>query len=113
MIEFYSADTPSGHSVQIMLEEIELPYTAHYVDVHAADQFDFGFLKISPSYEIPALVDHSCPDGVPMSLFGSGVILIYLAERTGCLLPGDSGGRYRVLGWLMLQVASATRAPMV
>ena len=104
MIEVYSWATPNGHKVHIMLEECGLPYRAIPVDIGAGDQFDPQFLAISPNNKIPAIVDPRGPDGTPFSLFESGAILLYLAGKTGRLLPEGTAKRYEVLQWLMFQV---------
>lgn len=104
MIEVYSWPTPNGHKVHIMLEECALPYRVHAVDIGAGEQFDPAFLAISPNNKIPAIVDPDGPDGQPISLFESGAILLYLAGKTGRLLPADVRGKYTVLQWLMFQM---------
>ena len=104
MIEVYSWPTPNGHKVHIMLEECDLPYRVHPVDIGAGDQFAPAFLAISPNNKIPALTDSDGPDGQPVSLFESGAILLYLAGKTGKLLPADVRGKYEVLQWLMFQM---------
>ncbi len=106
MIEVYSWATPNGHKVHIMLEECALPYKAVAVDIGAGDQFKPEFLAISPNNKIPALVDPDGPDGKPIALFESGAILLYLAGKTGRLLPTDTRGKYAVLQWLMFQMGS-------
>jgi GST-like protein len=109
MIDVYSWATPNGHKVHIMLEETGLPYTVHGVNIGAGDQFTAGFLAISPNNKIPAIVDSEGPktvDGKPFSLFESGAILIYLAEKTGRFLPADPAARYATLQWLMFQMGS-------
>ena len=106
MIEVYSWATPNGHKVHIMLEECGLPYRVIPVDIGAGDQFKPEFLAISPNNKIPAIVDPEGPEGVPMSLFESGAILIYLASKTGRFMPRDITGRYEVLQWLMFQMGS-------
>lgn len=106
MIEVYSWATPNGHKVHIMLEECGLPYRVHAVDIGAGDQFRPEFLAISPNHKIPAITDPDGPDGQPISLFESGAILLYLAAKTGRLLPADTRGKYEVLQWLMFQVGS-------
>ena len=105
MIEVYSWPTPNGHKVHIMLEECGLPYRAIPVDIGAGQQFEPGFLAISPNNKIPALVDPEGPDGRPISLFESGAILLYLASKTGRFLPEDVRGRWEALQWLMFQMA--------
>jgi GST-like protein len=100
MIDLYTWSTPNGRKVSIMLEEVGLPYEVHAIDIGKDQQFQPDFLKISPNNKIPAIVDRD--NG--MSLFESGAILIYLAEKTGKLLPGDPKGRYDTLAWLMFQM---------
>jgi len=104
MIEVYSWATPNGHKVHIMLEECGLPYKAIPVDIGTGAQFQQDFLKISPNNKIPAIIDPEGPDGAPISLFESGAILLYLAGKTGKLLPADTRGKYEVLQWLMFQM---------
>jgi GST-like protein len=104
MIDVYSWPTPNGHKVHIMLEETGLPYTVHAVDIGKGDQFKPEFLAISPNNKIPAIVDPHGPDGAPISLFESGAILVYLAAKTGMLLPEDHRGRWEALQWLMFQM---------
>ena len=97
MIDLYSWPTPNGHKVHIMLEECALPYRVHPINIGKGDQFTPDFLAISPNNKIPALVDSEGPDGQPMSVFESGAILLYLAEKTGRCMPADTRGRYEVL----------------
>ncbi|MHB1218410.1 MAG: glutathione S-transferase N-terminal domain-containing protein [Alphaproteobacteria bacterium] len=104
MIDLYTAATPNGQKIHIMLEECGLPYRSHWVDLNAGDQFTDAFLEISPNNKIPALVDPDGPDGKPISLFESGAILIYLAEKTGKFLPKDGAARWDVLKWLYWQM---------
>lgn len=104
MIEVYSWATPNGHKVHIALEELGLPYRVHAVDIGAGEQFKPEFLAISPNNKIPAITDPEGPDGQPISLFESGAILLYLAGKTGRLLPADTAGKYEVLQWLMFQM---------
>ncbi len=107
MIDVYSWATPNGHKVHIMLEETGLPWRAHAVNIGAGDQFAPEFLAISPNNKIPAIVDSEGPrraDGAPFSLFESGAILIYLAEKTGQFLPADPAARHETLQWLMFQM---------
>jgi GSH-dependent disulfide-bond oxidoreductase len=106
MIDVYSWATPNGHKIHIMLEELGLPYNVHAVDIGAGDQFKPAFLEISPNNKIPAMVDSDGPGGKPIALFESGAILIYLAEKTGKLLPADPAARYATLQWLMFQMGS-------
>ena len=100
MIDFYTFSTPNGRKVSIMLEEIGLPYRAHLVDIQDDQQFKEDFLKISPNNKIPAIVDHD--SGI--SLMESGAILLYLAEKTGMLLPDNEVERWQVIQWLMFQM---------
>jgi GSH-dependent disulfide-bond oxidoreductase len=95
---------PTGHKVHIMLEECKLPYEIHAVDIGRGQQFDPDFLRISPNNKIPAIVDTEGPGGQTISLFESGAILIYLAEKTGMLLPHNLKARYTALQWLIFQV---------
>ena len=104
MIDVYSWPTPNGHKVHIMLEECGLPYRVHGVDIGAGDQFNPDFLSISPNNKIPAIVDAHGPDGKPISLFESGAILVYLAARTGQLMPQDDAARFETLQWVMFQM---------
>ena len=106
MIELYSWATPNGHKIHIMLEETGLAYSVHGVDIGRGDQFEPGFLAISPNNRIPAIVDTEGPDGKPISIFESGAILLYLAEKTGELLPKDARARYEVIQWLMFQMGN-------
>ncbi|MCU0805890.1 MAG: glutathione binding-like protein [Burkholderiales bacterium] len=104
MIDLYTWPTPNGFKVSIALEETGLPYRAIAVDIGAGDQFRPEFLAVSPNNKIPAIVDPDGPDGAPMSLFESGAILVYIAGKTGKLLPASVGDRYRTLEWLMFQM---------
>ena len=104
MIDLYSWAAPNGRKVHIMLEETGLGYRAHPIDIGAGDQFRAEFLAISPNNKIPAIADSDGPGGMRISLFESGAILIYLAEKTGKFLPVDPAGRYATLQWLMFQM---------
>ncbi len=104
MIQLYMWGTPNGYKVSIMLEEAGLPYAVCPVDIGKGEQFAPDFLKISPNNKIPAIIDPDGPDGAPISVFESGAILHYLAEKTGQFLPKDARGRYRVMEWLMFQM---------
>jgi GST-like protein len=106
MIDLYTWPTPNGHKVHIMLEETGLPYTVYPIDISAGDQFKPEFLKISPNNKMPAMIDQDGPGGKPYSLFESGAILMYLAEKTGQFMPKDTAGRYTVIQWLMFQMGS-------
>lgn len=103
-IQLYSFPTPNGVKVSIALEELGLPYDAHLVSIMKDDQFDPGFLEISPNNKIPAIIDPAGPDGKAISLFESGAILLYLAGKTGKLMPQDAQGHQRVMQWLMFQM---------
>ena len=104
MIDLYSFPTPNGRKISVALEELGLPYRAHLVDIRRGAQFAPDFLAISPNNKIPAIVDEDGPDGAPIALFESGAILLYLAEKTGRLVPADARGRHEVVQWLMLQM---------
>jgi GST-like protein len=107
MIELYYWTTPNGHKITIFLEEAEIPYTIHPVNIGRGEQFKPGFLAISPNNRIPAIIDRAPADGgAPISVFESGAILIYLAEKTGKFLPQDLPGRTQVLEWLFWQVGN-------
>jgi GST-like protein len=106
MITLYTVPTPNGHKVTIMLEEIGLPYTVVPCSIRAGDQFKPDFLKISPNNKFPAMIDDDpIGGGAPLSLFESGAILIYLADKSGRLLPREPRKHYDVLKWLMWQMA--------
>ena len=104
MIDLYTWPTPNGHKVHIFLEEVGMPYNVHAINIGTGDQFDPEFLKISPNNKMPAIVDQDGPGGKPYSVFESGAILLYLAEKTGQYLPSDPAGRYDVIQWLMFQM---------
>lgn len=105
MIDLYFWATPNGKKVSVMLEELALPYQVFPVNIGRGDQFKPEFLAISPNNRIPAIVDHEPADGgAPISVFESGAILLYLADKTGKLIPRDVRGRTQVLEWLMWQM---------
>lgn len=105
MLDLYYWTTPNGHKVSIFLEEAELPYRLVPVNISKGEQFAPDFLRISPNNRIPALVDNAPADGgAPLSLFESGAILLYLAEKIGRFIPGDVRGRAEVLQWLFWQM---------
>jgi GST-like protein len=105
MIDLYFWATPNGRKVSIALEELELPYKVIPVNIARGEQFKPEFLAISPNNRIPAVVDHApAGGGAPISVFESGAILLYLADKTGKLIPGDVRGRTEVLEWLMWQM---------
>lgn len=103
-IDFYTFNTPNGRKISVALEEMGLPYTVKTIDITKDQQFDPAFLAISPNNKIPAIVDADGPGGAPISVFESGAILIYLAEKTGQFMPKDLRARVPVLEWLMFQV---------
>src|SRR5262245_2853361 len=107
MIDLYYWPTPNGHKITMALEELGLEYRIHPVNIGAGDQFKPEFLAISPNNRMPAIVDNAPAEGgPPISIFESGAILLYLAEKTGRLIPQDIRGRVDVLQWLAWQVAN-------
>ncbi len=104
MIDLYTAATPNGQKIHIMLEETALPYRLRWVDIGKGDQFEPDFLAISPNNKIPAIIDDEGPDGAPVSVFESGAILLYLAEKTGRFVSSDARIRLEVLQWLFWQM---------
>ncbi|MCW8418879.1 glutathione S-transferase N-terminal domain-containing protein [Fluoribacter dumoffii] len=104
MMDLYYWPTPNGHKITIFLEESGLPYKLIPVNIFKGEQFSEDFLRISPNNRIPALIDHHPKDSKPISIFESGAILLYLAEKTGQFLPQDVHDRYEVLQWLFWQV---------
>jgi GST-like protein len=105
MIELYYWTTPNAHKVTLFLEETGLPYRIRVVNISRGEQFDPEFLKIAPNNRIPAMVDLDAADGKPLSLFESGAILLYLAEKTGQFLPHTVRARAEVMQWLFWQMA--------
>jgi len=103
-LQLYSLPTPNGVKASIMLEEIGLPYEVHLVSFDTNDQMTPEFLSISPNNKIPAILDPQGPDGKPLSLFESGAILIYLADKSKLFIPQDPAGRYETIQWLMFQM---------
>ena len=101
MIHLYTASTPNGHKVSCLLEALEMPYEAHAINLAEGEQFKSDFLKISPNGRIPAIVD---TDNDDLSIFESGAIMLYLAEKAGKLIPIDVKGRAKVVEWLMFQM---------
>ncbi|QYU66297.1 glutathione S-transferase N-terminal domain-containing protein [Leptolyngbya sp. 15MV] len=104
MIAFHTWNTPNGRKISVALEEMGLPYQVIPVDISRRQQFEPAFLAISPNNRIPAIVDPEGPDGRPISVFESGAILIYLAEKTGRFLPRAARDRVAVMEWLMWQM---------
>ena len=103
-LQLYSLPTPNGVKVSIMLEETGLPYEAHKVSFDSDDQLSAEFISLNPNNKIPVIIDPHGPGDEPLPLFESGAILIYLADKTGQLLPQDPHGRYQALQWLMFQM---------
>jgi GST-like protein len=105
MIDLHYWPTPNGHKITLFLEEAGMPYTIHPVNIGAGEQFRPEFLAIAPNNRMPAIVDHApLGGGAPLSIFESGAILLYLAEKTGRFLPADLPGRYDAIQWLMWQM---------
>ena len=104
-LQLYSLPTPNGVKVSIFLEETGLPYEVHRVSFDSHDQRSPEFLSLSPNGKIPAIIDPDGPDGEPLPLFESGAILLYLAEKTGRLMPRERAARYQTIQWLMFQMA--------
>ncbi|KKX30213.1 glutathione S-transferase N-terminal domain-containing protein [Rhizobium sp. LC145] len=104
ILQLYSLPTPNGVKVSIMLEEIEIPYEPHAVNIGADETWTPEFLSLNPNGKIPAIIDPDGPGGKPLGLFESGAILIYLAEKTGKLLPADPAKRYEAIQWVMFQM---------
>jgi GST-like protein len=105
-LQLYSLPTPNGVTVSIMLEEVGLPYEAHLVDIGAQESWTPEFLSLNPNGKIPAIIDPDGPGGKPLGLFESGAILLYLAEKTGKLLPADPGLRWETIQWVLFQAAN-------
>ena len=104
-IQLYSLPTPNGVKVSIALEELELPYEPHLVSFEKNDQMSAEFLSLNPNNKIPAIIDPNGPGGAPLALFESGAILVYLAEKTGRLIPKNAAARYETLQWVMFQMS--------
>ncbi|WP_416757138.1 glutathione S-transferase N-terminal domain-containing protein [Roseateles sp. So40a] len=103
-LQLYSLPTPNGVKVSIALEELGLPYEPHLVSFQTDDQLTPEFLSLNPNNKIPAIIDPDGPGGEPLPLFESGAILVYLAEKTGRLMPTDAARRYETLQWVMFQM---------
>lgn len=103
-INLYAWNTPNGRKISLALEEMALPYTVTPINIMQGQQHEPAFLRISPNNKIPAIVDSNGPDGKPISVFESGAILLYLAEKTGKFFPSDARGRVKVMEWLMWQM---------
>ncbi|WP_439548179.1 glutathione S-transferase family protein [Falsiroseomonas sp.] len=104
MIDLYTWNTPNGRKISVALEEMGLHYKVHTVNISKNEQFEPAFLAISPNNRIPAIVDPDGPGGAPISVFESGAILLYLAEKTGKFMPKDPRGKVAVTEWLMWQM---------
>jgi len=104
-LQLYSLPTPNGVKISIALEELGLPYEAHRVDIGENENLTPEFLSLNPNGKIPAIIDPDGPDNVPFGLFESGAILVYLAEKTGRLLPSDPARRYHTVQWVFFQMA--------
>lgn len=104
MIELYFWPTPNGHKISIALEMLELPYELKMINIGQGDQFAPEFLAFSPNNRMPAIIDPDGPDGEAVSVFESGAILLYLAQKTGKLMPQDERGKIAVTEWLMWQM---------
>jgi len=106
VITLYTWATPNGRKVSVMLEECALAYTVHPIDIMNGAQFEPEYVAISPNSKIPAIVDDAGPGGEPITLFESGAILLYLADKVGRFLPASERGKYEALQWLMFQMAA-------
>ena len=104
MIDLYTAPTPNGHKASVTLEELGLPYTVHAINLGKNEQKQEWFLKLNPNGRIPVIVDHDTPDRQDITVFETGAIMIYLAEKTGRLLPTEPKARAEVIQWLMFQM---------
>ena len=103
-LQYYGLPTPNGVKASIMLEEIGIPYEVHLVDITKNESWTPEYLSLNPNGKIPSILDPDGPDGRPMALWESGAILIYLAEKTGKLLPADPARRYETIQWVMWQM---------
>lgn len=111
ILQLHAFDTPNGRKITVALEAMGLPYTVHVVDITRSEQFIPSFLALSPNNKIPAIVDPQGPDGEPVSVFESGAILIYLAEKSRRFLPQDPRRRIQALEWLMFQMSGFGPVP--
>ena len=103
-LQLYSAPTPNGVKASIVLEELGIAYEAHYINLGESETWTPDFLSLNPNGKIPAIIDPDGPGGKPLPLFESGAILVYLAEKTGKLIPADAAGRYQTLQWVFFQM---------
>jgi GST-like protein len=104
MIDLYTSPTPNGHKASVTLEELEVPYECHAIDLSSNTQKEEWFLALNPNGRIPVIVDREGPGGQALTVFETGAIMVYLAEKTGRLLPTDAAGRSRTMQWLMFQM---------
>jgi GSH-dependent disulfide-bond oxidoreductase len=104
MIDCYTWKTSNGRKVTIMLEEIQIPYKLHPIDIGKDDQFKPEYVKLNPNSKIPTIIDQDGPGGKPFRVIESGAILMYLAEKTGKLMPSETRARYEVIQWVMFQM---------
>jgi GST-like protein len=104
MIELYGMGSPNVVKIYIALEELDIPYTVHPVDVFTGKQFDDAFLKLNPNAKVPTIVDSDGPGGKSYTVFESGAILLYLAEKTGKLLPSETAAKFDAIQWMMVQM---------
>lgn len=105
-LQLYSWPTPNGVKVSILLEELDLPYEPHLVDIGKNETWTPDYLSLNPNGKIPAIIDPDGPGGQPLALFESGAILVYLAEKTGRFIPDDPAARYETLQWVFFQMAA-------
>src|ERR1700722_6181443 len=105
-LQLYSLPTPNGVKISIALEEIGLPYEAHRIDIGEKENLTPEFLALNPNGKIPAIIDPDGPGGAPLGLFESGAILLYLAEKTGLLMPAGAAKRYETIEWVFFQMAA-------
>ncbi|KQZ15366.1 glutathione S-transferase [Mesorhizobium sp. Root554] len=105
-LQLYSAPTPNGVKVSIMLEETGLPYEPHYINIGKDETWGAEFLSLNPNGKIPSIIDPAGPGGQPLALFESGAILVYLGEKTGKFLPADPAQRYQTIQWVFFQMAA-------
>lgn len=106
MIDLYGMTSPNVRKIFIALEELELPYEFHHVRVMQGEQFEPAFTRLNPNSKVPVIVDRDGPGGKPYTVFESGAILLYLADKTGRLLPSEPTAKYDAIQWLMIQVAN-------
>ena len=106
MIDLFYFVSPNARKIHMALEELGLPYEIRWTDISRGDQFDPEYLRVNPNGKIPAIVDHDGPGGCPIALFESAAILMYLAEKTGRLLPADPAARWEAICWTIWQVAN-------